>query len=38
MSAPSVEFLNMGPVEAQQSFAQQFDLNRPDQAMSSYQK
>jgi len=38
MSASSVEFLNMGPVEAKESFAQQFDLNRPDQAMSSYQK
>jgi hypothetical protein len=34
----SIEYLNVDPNVARDHFQQNFDLNRPDQAMSSYQK
>ena len=36
--AGSIEYLNVDPNVAASHFQQNFDLNRPDQAMSSYQK
>lgn len=36
--AGSIEYLNVDPNIAASHFQQNFDLNRPDQAMSSYQK
>ena len=36
--AGSIEYLNVDPNVAASHFQQRFDLNRPDQAMSSYQK
>ena len=36
--AGSIEYLNVDPNVATSHFQQNFDLNRPDQAMSSYQK
>lgn len=36
--AGSIEYLNVDPNVAASHFQQHFDLNRPDQAMSSYQK
>jgi hypothetical protein len=37
MSA-SVEYLNVDPNVAREQFQNDFDLNQPDQAMTSYQK
>jgi hypothetical protein len=37
MSA-SVEYLNVDPNVAREQFQNDFDLNSPDQAMTSYQK
>merc|ERR1712113_244516 len=37
MSA-SIEYINVDPAVAADQFQQNFNLNRPDQAMSSYQK
>lgn len=34
----SIEYLNVDPAVAADHFQQNFDLNRPDQAMTSYQK
>jgi hypothetical protein len=34
----SIEYLNVDPNVARDHFQQNFDLNRPDQAMTSYQK
>jgi len=34
----SIEYLNVDPNVAASHFQENFDLNRPDQAMSSYQK
>lgn len=34
----SIEYLNVDPNVAASHFQQNFDLNRPDQAMTSYQK
>jgi hypothetical protein len=34
----SIEYLNVDPTVAANQFQQNFDLNRPDQAMSSYQR
>ena len=34
----SIEYLNVDPNVAASHFQQNFDLDRPDQAMSSYQK
>ena len=36
--AGSIEYLNVDPNVAASHFQQNFDLNSPDQAMSSYQK
>ncbi|KAL1589761.1 hypothetical protein WHR41_01614 [Cladosporium halotolerans] len=34
----SIEYLNVDPVVARDHFAQNFDLNQPEKAMTSYQK
>ena len=34
----SIEYLNVDPAVAADHFQQNFDLNRPEQAMTSYQK
>lgn len=34
----SIEYLNVDPNVARDQFQQNFDLNRPEQAMTSYQK
>lgn len=34
----SIEYLNVDPNVAADHFAQNFDLNKPEQAMTSYQK
>lgn len=34
----SIEYLNVDPNVARDHFQQNFDLNRPEQAMTSYQK
>lgn len=34
----SIEYLNVDPVAARDNFAQNFDLNQPEKAMTSYQK
>lgn len=34
----AVEFLNVDPVVARDHFAQNFDLNQPEKAMTSYQR